>query len=137
MPSEIGSSLSSWSSTAFAAAVMASSRVMGIDFEWRMLGGLERHGFDHAVRGGHDLVDARLGFRELGLAVPAQQGAAFIGVDRVVELALAVLEFFDDRFELLDGVLETHGRDVVRQRAFSHVGYVRSRWAAGVEAPVI
>ena len=54
----------------------------------------------------------RFGLGQLGLAMALEQGAAGIGVDRLVEAALALLELADDAFQLLQRVFEAEFDDV-------------------------
>src|ERR1700722_9326624 len=52
-----------------------------------------------AVSGADDCGNPRLGLGQLGLAVFAQSGAAFVGGDRILQLLLAPFQGADDLFQ--------------------------------------
>src|SRR6266853_3032180 len=70
---------------------------------------------DRTVGGEDDLLHLHLGLGELLLAVPLQQGAAFVGRNRLVELHLAALELLDDAFQLLQRILEGQPGNILRK----------------------
>src|SRR5208282_1427284 len=73
-----------------------------------------------SLRAEHDLVDlgARLG--ELRLAMALQCRPPCIGLDRLLELAFALLELAHDGLELGERVFEAELRDVGRNRVVDH-----------------
>src|ERR1700757_5146254 len=96
----------------------------------------------------NDLVDLLLGLTQLLLAMPLEGGAAFIGLDRLLELGIALFQGLDQGLQLGESFLEAHlldcqwffglGHDSVlagrlpRQchkiRRPSAAGYGRRRW---------
>ena len=77
----------------------------------RLAGGVER-----------DLLDPRLGLPQQLLAAALERLAALVDRDRLLERHLALFEPLDDRFKLLDRLLEGQGRDV----AVGRVGHAVS-----------
>src|SRR3546814_5547945 len=64
-----------------------------------------------AVGGEADLLDLRLGFAQLGIAVALQRGAAVVVADGAVQRALALLQLADDRLQLVERLFERHRAD--------------------------
>src|SRR3546814_15878618 len=65
-----------------------------------------------AVGGEADLLDLRLGFAQLGIAVALQRGAAVVVADGAVQRALALLQLADDRLQLVERQFERHRADI-------------------------
>src|SRR3546814_15302836 len=65
-----------------------------------------------AVGGEADLLDLRLGFAQLGIAVALQRGAAVVVADGAVQRALALLQLADDRLQLVERLFERHRADI-------------------------
>src|SRR5262249_37168522 len=61
-----------------------------------------------AVGPDDDLVDLLLGLAQLFFAVLLQGGPAFVGLDRVVELGVALLQRLHQRLQLGERLLEAH-----------------------------
>src|SRR5438552_3290107 len=97
-PCGTASSLASSESVSAAASASASGkeraapRASSVKFH--------RLGRQRPVGAAHDLVDPRLRLAELGLAMALQLRAALVGGDRIVELALALLQALDDLLQL-------------------------------------
>src|ERR1700688_516511 len=115
-PPSLGRARSRAPSTAAAEAIKAASNARkptpSVDVHRCQAGG--------SLRAEHDLVDlgARLG--ELRLAMALERCPPGVGLDRLLELALALLELAHDGLELGQGLLEAEFRDVGRKRFVGH-----------------
>src|SRR5689334_16888613 len=94
-------------------AATAASDV-SIGSKWRLSVDFNRLARYRPVGADDDLVHLGLRLAQLGLAVTLQGRAAFVAGDRLVELALTLLQCLDQRLQLGQRLLEPHAGDVRR-----------------------
>ena len=82
---------------------------------------VEGFGCDVAIGTEADLFNFFLRLAKFRFAMALQLGAALVGLDRPVELAVAGFERRDDLLELFERVLEAHLPDFLVALGASHV----------------
>src|SRR3546814_9460686 len=113
--------------SATATCSTASSAPCAVPFGPALLFAIEGLAGGSAVVGEADLLDLRLVFAQLGIAVALQRGAAFVVADGAVQRALALLQLADDRLQLVERLFERNRAAIAGKGVFCHGSCLRCR----------